>query len=101
MPNDADDARALPEWDWLAMSLRRLLEEHEAWQRRAEAAERRLRQVEATMQQVSSGQMDPVSLERRNRELEEINQQLEQRLATARETVMRIMARLKFAEEEA
>jgi hypothetical protein len=100
MPNDADEARALPEWDWLEMSVRRLLEEHEAWQRRAEAAERRLRQVEATMHQVSSGQMDPVSLERRCRELEEINRKLEQRLATARETVTRIMARLKFAEEE-
>ena len=101
MPNDAEGSSTLPEWDWLEMSVRRLLEEHATWQRRAEAAERRLRQVEATMLQVSSGQMDPVSLERRNGELEEINRQLERRLATARETVTRIMARLKFAEEEA
>jgi hypothetical protein len=101
MPSAADNAAtALPEWDWLEMSVRRLLDDHEAWRRRAELAERRVRELESALREVATGKLDPMALAEHARTLEEQNRDLEQRLQQARESVQRIMARLKFAEEE-
>ena len=90
----------LPEWEWLELAVKRLLESHDVLRRRTELAEMRIRELEGALEEVSAGRMDPVALAERAEELERENQALEARLANARETVQRILARLRFAEEE-
>jgi CRP-like cAMP-binding protein len=89
-----------PEWDRLELTVRRLMDDHDAWRRRAEAAERRVRELEAALAQVASGQLDPLALSERASTVERENRELAERLGRARETVQRIMARLHFAEDD-
>jgi predicted RNase H-like nuclease (RuvC/YqgF family) len=99
--NGAERTNIRPaEWDRLELSVRRLLDEHGTWRRRAQAAEQRVRELEATLADLSSGRMDPVKLEERAEAFERENRALHERLAQARETVERIAARFQFAEDD-
>jgi hypothetical protein len=49
---------------------------------------------------VSAGEIDPVALAERTRELEAENRDLLDRLTRARESVRRILGRMRFTEEE-
>lgn len=101
MPSDAAERPAeLPEWEWLERSVQQLLEDHAAWQRRAEAAERRIRELEVALREFADGRLNPMQLAEQARDLEQTNKMLENRLSQARETVQRMLARLRFAEEE-
>lgn len=103
MSSDAADSgvtQGSPDWDRLELNVRRMLDEHDALQRRLKAAERRARQLEKALAKVSEGQLDPVALEGRARALETENQDLHQRIDAARATVERIASRFHFLEEE-
>jgi seryl-tRNA synthetase len=89
-----------PELDRLELKIRRLIEAHDAWRRRAEAAEARARELEATVRELSSGRLDPVALADEVRALEERNQALRERVSQAQDAVQRMLARLQFVEEE-
>lgn len=88
------------ELDTLELTIRRLLDDHHAWRRRAEAAEARVRELEAAMEEVSSGRLDPIALAEEARLLEERNQELRERMDQAHAAVLRMSARLQFTEEE-
>jgi len=90
----------VPEFDRLELTIRRLLEAHDAMRRRLEAAEARVRELESALQEVSGGRIDPVTLAEEARSLEQRNALLEDRLARARESVERMMSRLQFTVEE-
>lgn len=89
-----------PELDRLELTLRRLLDAHDEWRRRAEAAEARAAELERTLQQVSSGSIDPIALADEVRRLEQRNRELRTRMDNAHAAVERMRARLQFAEEE-
>lgn len=89
-----------PEWDRLELSVRRLLDEHGTWRKRAQIAEQRVRELETMVADLSSGRMDPAKLEERAESFERENRMLHERLAQARETVERIAARFQFAEDD-
>jgi hypothetical protein len=91
---------APPELDRLELSVRRLLESHDAWRRRASHAEARVSELEQTVQQLSEGSLDPVALAERVRLLEERNRSLRERMDAAHDAVQKMLARLQFAEEE-
>lgn len=103
MSSDAadPDGAALSELDRLESALRRLLDEYDALRTRAEAADNRVRELELALRNVSAGEIDPVALAERTRELEAENRDLLDRLGRARESVQRILARMRFTEEEA
>jgi hypothetical protein len=52
------------------------------------------------LRNVSAGEIDPVTLAERTRELEAENRDLLDRLTRARESVRRILGRMRFTEEE-
>jgi hypothetical protein len=89
-----------PELDRLELTIRRLIESHEAWQKRAIAAEARIRELEEAIQEVSAGRLDPVALGEEVRLLEERSTSLQDRLVRAHTAVERMMARLQFTAEE-
>ncbi len=89
-----------PEWDALELSVRRLLETHDALKRRTQTAERRVRELESALGRVSSGALDPLALSERATVLERENKDLIDRLARANALVERIAARLNFLEAE-
>lgn len=89
-----------PEWDALELSVRRLLETHDALKRRTQTAERRVRELESALGRVSSGALDPLALSERASVLERENKDLIDRLARANALVERIAARLNFLEAE-
>ncbi|MCI0436007.1 MAG: hypothetical protein L0271_20560 [Gemmatimonadetes bacterium] len=91
---------ALPEWDRAERAVRRLLEDRDAWQRRATLAEHRVRELESALSDVSAGTLDPLQLSEQADRLERENRVLHERLAQARETVDRILDRIDFAGEE-
>lgn len=88
------------EWDALELSVRRLLETHDALRRRTQTAERRVRELESALGRVSSGALDPLELSERAGMLERENRELIDRLARANALVERIAARLNFLEAE-
>jgi predicted RNase H-like nuclease (RuvC/YqgF family) len=98
--NDAEAPAVPPELDRLELSLRRLIDDHTQWKRRAAQAETRVRELEAALDDVASGELDPVALAAHAKAVERENRGLRKRLADARETVERIRARLQFLEEE-
>ena len=102
MSSDAAEASdlSLPEWDQLELAVRRLLEDHDALLQRVAAAEDRTTELELALRNVSAGELDPVTLAERARALESENQDLLDRLNRARESVQRILGRLRFVEEE-
>ncbi|HSJ09734.1 MAG TPA: hypothetical protein VK928_07455 [Longimicrobiales bacterium] len=89
-----------PEMDRLELTIRRLLDSHEQWRRRAEVAEARVAELQARLQQVTKGDLDPVALADQVRELEQRNRDLRGRMDSAHAAVERMRARLQFAEEE-
>jgi predicted RNase H-like nuclease (RuvC/YqgF family) len=94
------ESPTVPEWDRLELTVRRLMEDHEAWRRRALAAEKRIRELETALRDVSEGTLDPVAVSDRASVLERENRQLTRRMRQAHETVERILNRLQFAEED-
>lgn len=88
------------ELDHLELTIRRLIESHELWQKRATAAEARVRELEGAIQDVSAGRLDPVALAEEVRELEQRSASLQDRLVRAHAAVERMMARLQFTAEE-
>ncbi len=92
--------RPPPEWDSLELSVRRLLETHDALRRRTQTAERRVRELESALGRVSSGALDPLQLSERAAVLERENRELIDRLARANALVERIAARLNYLEAE-
>jgi hypothetical protein len=89
-----------PELDRLELTVRRLIEAHLLWQKRAEAAESRVAELESAIQDLSAGNIDPTALAEEVRVLEQRNESLLDRLTRAREAVERMMARLQFTSEE-
>ena len=66
---------------------------------RVEDAEERRDALRQLLEQFQSGGEDPAELARRARELEEENQELRRRLEEGRGTVERMLARVRFLEE--
>ena len=89
-----------PEVDRLELTVRRLVDEHEQWRRRARKAERRVTELEAALKDVTSGDLDPVALAAQAAASAQENRALRERLEQARQTVDRIAARLQFLEED-
>jgi hypothetical protein len=98
--DDRTDSTAAPDWERIERSVRRALDDREAWRRRAQLAESRVRELESALRDVSSGNLDPMRLSEQARDLERENRALLDRIGKARETVDRILTRLNFAEEE-
>jgi chromosome segregation ATPase len=89
-----------PELDRLELTIRRLLESHDAWRRRAEQAEARIGELETAVQDLTSGSLDPVAMAGEVRSLAARNSELQTRLETAQQSVQRMLSRLQFVEEE-
>jgi hypothetical protein len=92
---------ALTELDGLEMAVRRMLERYDALLAKVDAANVRVRELEQSLDNVSGGDIDPVALAERTRELEAENRDLIDRLDRAKESVKRILARMRYTEEEA
>ena len=102
MSSDAAEAGAdgVPaEWDELELVVRRLLDQHAQWRRRAAEAEARVRELEKALDDYSSGRVNPLELGERLERLEAENRDLRERLESARGSVDRILGRLQFMEE--
>ena len=91
---------AVPAWDHLELTVRRLMDDHEAWRRRALAAETRVSELETALEDVSSGRLDPVAVSARAQSLERENRVLTRRMSSARQAVERILNRIQFVEED-
>ena len=89
-----------PELDHLELTIRRLIDSHQMWEKRAEAAEARARELESAIQDLSAGRLDPTALAEEVRLLEKRNASLVDRLSRAQAAVDRMMARLQFTAEE-
>lgn len=92
-------AKLPPEWADLELSVRRLLDQHDALRARAERAEARCAELEASLQDFATGAVDPADVQKRAARLERENADLRDRLEQARERVGRVMERIRFAEE--
>lgn len=100
--NAADTgSEGLTELDALETAVRRMLERYDALQARVDASAERVRELEQALGNVSTGGIDPVALAERTRALEEENRDLIDRLDRARDSVKRILARMRYTEEEA
>jgi len=88
------------EWDRVERTVRKALDDRDVWRRRAMLAEKRVHELEAALRDVSSGRLDPMQLSEQAHSLERENRILRDRLAGARDTVERILTRLKYAEDE-
>jgi predicted RNase H-like nuclease (RuvC/YqgF family) len=88
------------ELDHLELTIRRLIESHDALRRRAENAEARIRELESAMKDLSGGRIDPVALSEEVTRLESHNHRLQERLTQAHAAVLRMTARLQFTAEE-
>lgn len=93
-------AAPIAEWDRLELGVRRLLDEHDRWQRRALQAEAKLQELETMLDAVSRGGLDPDELSARIETLEAVNRELLARLERARGSVGSILTRLELLEEE-
>ncbi|HSJ31877.1 MAG TPA: hypothetical protein VK933_10620 [Longimicrobiales bacterium] len=89
-----------PELDHLELTIRRLIDSHQMWEKRAQAAEARARELESAIQDLSAGRLDPTALAEEVRLLEKRNASLVDRLSRAQAAVDRMMARLQFTAEE-
>ena len=78
----------------------RLLETVDGLRARTTRAEARVAEVETLLRRFTRGDADPASLERRVRELGEENAELRRRLEEGREGVDRLLARIRFIEEQ-
>ncbi|MEX0979909.1 MAG: hypothetical protein WDZ89_02375 [Gemmatimonadota bacterium] len=78
----------------------RALERMSALQRRATGAEARVRDLEALLRRFTSGDDNPARLMDRLRLLQEENDELRARLNEGREGAERLLARIRFIEEQ-
>ena len=62
-----------PELDHLELTIRRLIDSHQMWEKRAQAAEARARELESAIQDLSAGRLDPTALAEEVRLLEKRN----------------------------
>jgi predicted nuclease with TOPRIM domain len=88
------------EWDRLELVIRRLLDDHGRWRRRALAAEAKVQEVEASLAQLTEGDIDPRELAAMVERLESEKRDLERRLDRARGQVGNILTRLELLEDE-
>lgn len=101
MSNAAPEAKpVVPGWDRLELTIRRLMDDHDAWRRRAQSAETRVRELEAALQDVSTGRLDPVAMSARAQSLERENRLLNRRVRKAHAAVERILNRIQFVEDD-
>ena len=97
--NAPETAVPPPEFDRLELAIRRLLDAHDGWRRRARAAEARVKELESALQEISTGRIDPISLSEEVERERQRNRELNERLAQARATVEKILTRIQFLEE--
>ena len=79
----------------------RLLDEMEILRARIRREEGRVAEAEALMRKVTRGALDPAELERRVRELDAENADLRARIGEGKEGVERLLARIRFLEDQA
>jgi predicted RNase H-like nuclease (RuvC/YqgF family) len=79
----------------------RLLGEMEALRARIRREEARVTEAETLMREVTQGVLDPADLERRVRELDAENADLRARISEGKEGVERLLARIRFLEDQA
>ncbi len=89
----------VPDWDRLELVVRRLMDDHDTWRRRALTAEKRNRELETTLAEISAGRLDPAEVSARARSLERENRVLAKRMQNARDIIERILDRIEFVEE--
>jgi predicted RNase H-like nuclease (RuvC/YqgF family) len=77
-----------------------LLAELERLRLRTRRAEARVRDVESLLRRFTRGEEDPGRLQTRIRELETENEALQARIGEGREGVDRLLARIRFVEEQ-
>jgi predicted nuclease with TOPRIM domain len=78
----------------------RLLDHVRTLSTRAEKADARRAEVEDLLRRITSGDESPAHMHVRLRELEVENEDLRDRLGKGRETVERLLARIRFLEEQ-
>lgn len=96
----ADEAMERSALSEVETAVGRLLEEMDLLRERTLRAETRVRDVEALLRRFTRGDEDPARLQRRAGELETENDELRARIVEARETVERLLARIRFLEEQ-
>jgi predicted RNase H-like nuclease (RuvC/YqgF family) len=84
----------------LESAVGRLLSELEALRARSERAEVRVTEVETLLRRFTKGDVDPADLERASRQLVAENAELRERIEESREGVDRLLARIRFMEEQ-
>ncbi len=84
----------------LEAAVGRLLERVQALSRAAEKADDRRAEVEELLRRITTGDESPASMHVRLRALEAENGDLRERLAKGRETAERLLARIRFLEEQ-
>ncbi len=67
---------------------------------RARAAEARQREIEELLGRMSDGDVNPASMQTRMNQLESDNGELRRRLDEGREAVDRLLAKIRFLEEQ-
>lgn len=95
--NDGSDRQALSH---LEAAVGRLLEETERLRGRTARAETRVRDVESLLRRFTKGEDDPAQLQRRLSDLQEENRELKRRIEEGGEAVDRLLARIRFLEEQ-
>lgn len=78
----------------------RLLERVQTLTRTADKADQRRAEVEELLRRITTGDESPARMHVRLRELEVENDDLRARLGEGRETVERLLARIRFLEEQ-
>lgn len=84
----------------LEESVGRLLAALRGVRERHEASEVRVRQLEEVLKRLQQGESDPVELQERIQALEAENQDLRDRVTQGRDGVRRLLARIRFLEEQ-
>ena len=78
----------------------RLLDEMKRLESRTLRAETRVRDVEALLRRFTRGDEDPAQLQRKISGLQEENEEMRSRIEEGREAVDRLLARIRFLEEQ-
>lgn len=84
----------------LESAVGRLLADREALEGRVRLARERVDEVEGLLRKLTRGEVDPAGLADRVRALEAENADLRRRIEEAREGVDRLLARIRFLEEQ-
>jgi predicted RNase H-like nuclease (RuvC/YqgF family) len=84
----------------LESAVSRLLAEAERLRARTALAETRVRDVESLLRRFTKGEEDPARLQRRVTDLRAENRELRKRIEEGGEAVDRLLARIRFLEEQ-